>query len=368
MTQNILVFDVGANVGLKASRFVAQGAQVVCFEPVPQCVKELRSRFEGNPSVTIVPCALGSSPGTLPISVCSAATIVSTFSEAWKQGRFNKYVWDETVEVPVQTLDVAIAEFGLPNYCKIDVEGFELSVLRGLSKPIPVLSFEFCSEGLSQTAACLEYLESLGYRRFNLGYGECNIMRHVQWIGSSEVMAELRKHPVPNVWGDIYAAQDHSSSSTAGSVLLRQPASEDVPSAESDDLDQLVWRGLASLSDPVRLHLGCGDQYLRGYTNIDSYSGDGHPPDLCKAIAALRFRQASVDEIRVRHIFDQFSRLTSLRLLVRYEHWLKPGCLLVIETREKTYVVMRRKLRNFQSILRCCVLALAVKIQRPRHS
>ena len=239
MTQNILVFDVGSNVGNKAARFVAQGAGVVCFEPVPECVAELRSRFEGNPSVTIVPCGLGSSPGTLPIYVCSGETTISTFSDAWKHGRFNEKVWDKTVEVPVQTLDGAIADFGLPDYCKIDVEGFELSVLRGLSKPIPVLSFEFCSEGLSESAKCLDHLESLGYRRFNVGYGECSTMCHSHWLSSSEVMSELRGHPVAEVWGDIYAAQDDAPSRAVEAVLPQL-------SAESDTLDQLMRRGLMS--------------------------------------------------------------------------------------------------------------------------
>jgi FkbM family methyltransferase len=350
VTQNILVFDVGANVGHKAARFVAQGARVICFEPVPECVKELRSRFEGNPSVTIAPCGLGSSLGTLPISVCSAETTISTFSDTWKHGRFSEYVWDKTVEVPVQTLDGAIAEFGLPDYCKIDVEGFELSVLRGLSRPIPVLSFEFCSEGLSQTAECLNYLQNLGYLRFNVGYGECTTMRHVAWLSASELMAELREHRCALVWGDIYAAQDEASSRAAESVLPQPPASEDFPSVESDTLAQLLWRGLVFPGMPVRLHLGSADK-VQGYINIDD---PARPP--------LTFQRCSVDEVRVsRHMFERLSRPTALRLLVRCELWLKPGSRLLVETRDKVHVVLRRKLRNLQSLLQCCVVALFSK-------
>jgi FkbM family methyltransferase len=123
VTQNILVFDVGANVGNKTALFVAQGVRVVCFEPVPKCVTELRLRFEENPSVTIVPCGLGSFPGTLRISVCSARTIISTFTDGWKHGRFSEHVWDKTVESRFRPSTGAIAEFGLPDYCNIDVEG-----------------------------------------------------------------------------------------------------------------------------------------------------------------------------------------------------------------------------------------------------
>jgi hypothetical protein len=138
-------------------------------------------------------------------------------------------------------------------------------------------------------------------------------------------------------------------------VLPRRRASEAAPSAESDTLDQLVWRGFGV---PVRLHLTCDDQLLPGYINID---GCG---DLCADIAALRFLQGSVDEIRVRHI-ERFSRLTALRLLIRYELWLKPGCPLLIETHGQVHVVLRRKLRNLQSLLQCCVVTLSVKIPKP---
>jgi hypothetical protein len=48
--------------------------------------------------------------------------------------------------VNVATLDSLIDEFGVPDYAKIDVEGFDLEVLRGLSRPIPLLSFEYNSQ------------------------------------------------------------------------------------------------------------------------------------------------------------------------------------------------------------------------------
>ena len=42
------------------------------------------------------------------------------------------------------TLDALIAENGLPAFVKIDVEGFELAVLRRpQTQPLPALSFEF---------------------------------------------------------------------------------------------------------------------------------------------------------------------------------------------------------------------------------
>lgn len=67
------VFDVGANVGGKAELFLRHGARLVCVEPQPNCVAELKRRFKGYERVSIVPQGLAEKPGTLKLSVCSQA-------------------------------------------------------------------------------------------------------------------------------------------------------------------------------------------------------------------------------------------------------------------------------------------------------
>ena len=46
----------------------------------------------------------------------------------------------------------------LPAFAKIDVEGFELAVLKGLSRAIPALSFEFTTIQRDVAEACLDRL------------------------------------------------------------------------------------------------------------------------------------------------------------------------------------------------------------------
>ena len=48
-------------------------------------------------------------------------------------GGWEGQVWDQAIEVPCTTLDALIAEYGAPAFAKIDVEGFEDTVLAGLS-------------------------------------------------------------------------------------------------------------------------------------------------------------------------------------------------------------------------------------------
>jgi FkbM family methyltransferase len=200
-----LVFDVGANTGDKTQEFLKHGAKVVCFEPQPACIEALQQRFRGNNHVVVVPTAIGADAGVAELSICTEAPTISTLSTMWKEGRFKDHTWDRTETVPVTTLDAAIEQYGMPFYCKIDVEGFEKSVLMGLTRPIPVLSFEFCAEGLAQTRACLGLLDSLGYSAFNICLGEAKTYLIRGAVSATELWNRLKGLRDPLAWGDIYA-------------------------------------------------------------------------------------------------------------------------------------------------------------------
>ena len=200
-----LVFDIGANVGAKAESFVAAGSRVVAVEPQPHCVGVLRRTFAYEPNVVVVPKGLAGQPGTMKIQVCSEAPTISTFSEEWKRGRFADHHWDQEVTVEMTTLDALVAEFGVPRYCKIDVEGFEKEVLAGLSRTLGYLSFEYTKEFAANAVRCLELLERVGYRSFNLTVGEDPALCFADWRVAGAVVDHLRQSADPLLWGDIWA-------------------------------------------------------------------------------------------------------------------------------------------------------------------
>lgn len=150
---NALCFDVGANIGEKSEALLQAGARVVAFEPNPLVLPELRARCDHHKNWTVVEAALG-----------SGAAIATLYArESHGQSSFTQDCGGKVIanyHVPVVTLDSAIECFGLPAYCKIDVEGWELEVLKGLTQSIPLVSFEFHlnDREIRKTISCLERL------------------------------------------------------------------------------------------------------------------------------------------------------------------------------------------------------------------
>ena len=86
----------------------------------------------------------------------------------------------------------------------------------------------------------------------------------------------------------------------------------------------------------LKLHLGCGRNYLEGYVNVDLPSEDQGlmkaKADIYKDIRDLKYSENSIDEIRNHHLLEHFTRQEALKLLLQWRNWLKPNGFLVIET------------------------------------
>jgi FkbM family methyltransferase len=162
-----LAFDIGAHVGDRAGSFRRLGARVVALEPQPLCAHAIRAIYAGDGGVTLLEAACGERIGTVVLKINSANPTVSTasadfVSAADGAGGWEGQVWDTTIEVPCTTLDALVSEYGQPAFAKVDVEGFEATVLAGLSRPLPALSFEFTTIQRDVALACLGRLATLG--------------------------------------------------------------------------------------------------------------------------------------------------------------------------------------------------------------
>ena len=103
------------------------------------------------------------------------------------------------------TLDALIAAHGRPALCKIDVEGFEAEVLRGLSQPLPLVSFEYLPAAITVAYACLARLAALGEYEFNWFVGESHRWASPTWLDAGAMAAQLDTLAAGRASGDIFA-------------------------------------------------------------------------------------------------------------------------------------------------------------------
>ena len=138
-----LVFDVGANHGTKTDIFLKLGARVVAIEPDQTNQDILREKFLtyrlSRQPVVIVGKALSEKESVETMWIDEPGSAKNTLSRKWVEtlkrdderfGQHHDFSRRTTVETT--TLDQLISTHGLPFFIKIDVEGHEPSVLRGL--------------------------------------------------------------------------------------------------------------------------------------------------------------------------------------------------------------------------------------------
>lgn len=172
------VVEVGANIGYftrRYARLAGPRGRVLAFEPNPVVLPILRKNVRGRPWVSVHPCGLADVRSRLPFYSGSNTAVASSSREY--TARYTADGSGNSVreyEIEVMPGDVALAEAGVAgvSFIKIDVEGMEIDVLRGLehtlrSNPELVVFCEFNPSALHYRGASpedlLQVLLGLGF-------------------------------------------------------------------------------------------------------------------------------------------------------------------------------------------------------------
>lgn len=174
--------DAGANIGYLSAvglNLVGREGQVHAFEPVPQYFHKLQQLVTLNPShrITVNHLALGETDSTAKINITNLPNI------GWNTlvpGLMSGETVRQSIEVTVKRLDVYLHERGLNKIAmiKIDTEGYEFPVLKGLSEYLkdsnnrPVLMVEIAPSAYPLLGVTLgqfrEFMQSFRYRAFHI--------------------------------------------------------------------------------------------------------------------------------------------------------------------------------------------------------
>jgi FkbM family methyltransferase len=203
-----LVFDIGANVGAYAEIFASIGTQVIAVEPLPENVLILEN-CENRKRIHLVQAAAGPQIGTGKIRRAKSKEMASMSREWIDASRESprlktiEHTWVDEIEVPITTLDALSQTYGVPDFIKIDVEGYEDCVLDGLSAQPRMISFEFNPEVMQIAQRCLEKPIFNRASECNFIVGEPDRFVLSDWTNIGSVLAEIvALHP--NSFGDIF--------------------------------------------------------------------------------------------------------------------------------------------------------------------
>lgn len=168
-TYNIDLFvDCGANIGLYSvliGTHAKSVREIIAFEPVPSTFERLTHHVKINSlddKATCMPVALGDHSHVAEIQFTPQSSGVATLSEGVvAKGHRN---FTETVEIAIEPFDKLNTSSGRNAFIKIDVEGYTLAVLKGMTRFLGANTCLLQVETTNDASDIAKTLEPMGYK------------------------------------------------------------------------------------------------------------------------------------------------------------------------------------------------------------
>lgn len=205
-----LVFDVGANIGLKSKAFLAIGARVIAVEPNEAAVDKIIAINRANVRarrLIVEPVAVGRTHGELDLTIFEReSAMASGFAPFVEYAHRTLGGQTRTVRVQAVTLDELVRRHGTPLFVKVDLEGMDADALASLTTKPRFLSFEFnmAPELWTNTIRCIDEALRLGFREANFTEKIDPKFVLISWVplsSASEALCDLF-HGTSS-WGDV---------------------------------------------------------------------------------------------------------------------------------------------------------------------
>jgi FkbM family methyltransferase len=170
-----LIFDVGAHKGEDSDFYLRKGFRVVAIEANPSFCATIKETFKDavkSGQLVVLNVAIARSSGKLDFYINEDKSVWGTANPDWVER--NRQLGASKVaklEVECAPLSTIVSQYGLPHYCKIDIEGNDVEALASLGQCEAIPEFvSIESEKVNWDRLLNEFrlLRSLGYRKFKI--------------------------------------------------------------------------------------------------------------------------------------------------------------------------------------------------------